>query len=256
MRRCDFAGCKRKEILGTAHPRQKVTNFQRFKLLFGPYQMPRCRLGKKLFCEIRGWVPVKRISNGRIPWPLTIVGRNRAFIICGDLAKALRRESNIAICHHWGVTPQTVTVWRKALDVPVATEGTSRLFRLTAERMPAEVRARAIKAANTPEANAKKKVWLGKRRPPKFIEALRKANTGRRLSIEIRRKMSEAHKRRGTWPPTAGRPWTKREVAMLGTAPDEEIARRIKRTVIAVMGWRQRLKIRKYNSRGRGFERS
>jgi hypothetical protein len=217
--------------------------------------MPRCRLGKKLFCEIRGWVPVKRISNARIPWPQTIVGRNRAFIICGDLVKALRRESNIAICHHWGVTPQTVTVWRKALDVPVATEGTSRLFRLTAERMPAEVRARAIKAANTPEANAKKKVWLGKRRPPEFMEALRKANIGRKVSLETRRKMSESHKRRGTWPATAGRAWTAKEESLLGKAPDEAVAKRIGRTLIAVQNWRARLKIHKYNSRGRGFKR-
>jgi hypothetical protein len=229
----------------------------RHKLLFGPYTMPRCRLGKKLFCEIRGWVPVKRISNGRIPWPQTVVGRNRAFILCGDLAKAVRRESNIAVCFWWGVTPQTVTVWRKALDVPVATEGTSRLFRLTAKRMPQEVRARAIAGCNTPEANAKKSAAkLGKPRPAHVREAIRQANLGRKLSIEIRRKMSEAHKRRGTWPPTAGRPWTERETALLSKAPDEEIARRIKRTVCAVEGRRQRLKIRKYNSRGRGFKRA
>jgi serine/threonine protein kinase len=49
------------------------------------------------------------------------------------------------------------------------------------------VRARAIKAANTPEANAKKKVWRDKRRPPEFMEALRKANTGRKVSLETRR---------------------------------------------------------------------
>jgi len=217
--------------------------------------MPRCRLGKKLFCEIRGWVPVKRISNARIPWPQTIIGRNRAFILCGDLVRAIRRESNAAVCYWWGVTPQTVTVWRKALDVPVATEGTSRLYRLTAERMPQSARARAIAGCNTPEANAKKsKARLGKPRPAHVREALRQANIGRKLSIERRRKMSEAHKRRGTWPPAAGRPWTAKESALLGTAPDEEIARRIKRTVRAVEGWRQRLKIRKYSS-GRGFEK-
>src|SRR4029077_7533342 len=101
-----------------------MNDADRFRLLYGPYLTPRCRLGKKLFCEIRGWVPVRRISAGRIPWPQTIVGRSLAFILCGDLVKAVRRESNQAVCRWWGVMPQTVTAWRKALDVPQGNEGT------------------------------------------------------------------------------------------------------------------------------------
>jgi hypothetical protein len=92
-----------------------VKALDRHKLHYGPYEMPRTWLGRKLFCEIRGRVPVKRISAGRISWPQTIVARNRAFIVCGDLVRALRREAATAICYWWGVTPQTVTVWRKAL---------------------------------------------------------------------------------------------------------------------------------------------
>jgi tetratricopeptide (TPR) repeat protein len=34
----------------------------------------------------------------------------------GDLARAVRRESNQAIDRHWGVTGQTVIKWRKASD--------------------------------------------------------------------------------------------------------------------------------------------
>ena len=56
----------------------------RCKLLYGPYKMPQCQLGKKLFCEFRGWIQVKRISDGRIPWPQTIIGGGRTFIICGE----------------------------------------------------------------------------------------------------------------------------------------------------------------------------
>jgi hypothetical protein len=41
--------------------------------------------------------------------------------------EAVRRESNIAVAHWWGVTGQTVTLWRKALDVAPTTEGTSGL---------------------------------------------------------------------------------------------------------------------------------
>ncbi len=47
--------------------------------------------------------------------------------LCGDLVRAVKLESNIAICHWWGVTPQTVTKWRNALGVDATTEGTRRL---------------------------------------------------------------------------------------------------------------------------------
>ena len=101
----------------------------RFKLLSGPYDTPRCLLGDKLFCEIHGWVPVRRFSEDRIPWPQTLAGRNESLILCGDLLLAVRRESNEAICHWWGVTPETVACWRKALNIAAATDGMSRLFR-------------------------------------------------------------------------------------------------------------------------------
>ncbi len=39
----------------------------RHRLLHGPYTAPPCRLGDKLFCEVRGWVPVRRMSDGPIP---------------------------------------------------------------------------------------------------------------------------------------------------------------------------------------------
>lgn len=129
----------------------------RFKLLHGPYQAPRCRLGRKLFCEIRGWVPVQRFSAGRIAWPQTLWKRSPAFILTGDLANAVRVESNQAVCYWWGVTPQTVTVWRKALDLPRATEGTSRLHReWFPENIPPAKLKQGRRNANAPAANAKK----------------------------------------------------------------------------------------------------
>ena len=94
--------------------------------------MLRFRYGQVVFCEIRGWVPVRRISAGHIPWPQTIAGRNPAFMLCGELVMAIKRESNIAICHWWGVTAQTVSGWRKAFDVPRTNEGTARLASLPA----------------------------------------------------------------------------------------------------------------------------
>jgi hypothetical protein len=50
--------------------------------------------------------------------------------------------------------------------------------------------------------------------------------------------MSEAHKRRGTRPPAAGRPWTPEEDALLGTMPDPEVARRTGCTPGAIQ-WRR-----------------
>jgi hypothetical protein len=51
--------------------------------------------------------------------------------------------------------------------------------------------------------------------------------------------MSAAHKRRGTRPPKAGRPWTAEEEALLRQLPPGEVARRIGRTLKAVYAWRR-----------------
>jgi hypothetical protein len=76
----------------------------------------------------QGWVEVRRISDARISWPQTIVGRNRALIVCGDLVKAIQIESNQAVAYWWGGTPQTVSSWRKALGVDRANEGSREPF--------------------------------------------------------------------------------------------------------------------------------
>ena len=58
------------------------------------------------------------------------------------------------------MTPQTVTKWRKALDVPPINEGTRRLFvAYIPERLPPEVQEQALEKANSSEANAKKGAW-------------------------------------------------------------------------------------------------
>ena len=47
----------------------------------------------------------------------------------------------------------------------------------------------------------------GKPRPRHVIEAMNNAWRGLTHSEEARRTMSKAQKRRGAWPPAAGRPW-------------------------------------------------
>ena len=58
-------------------------------------------------------------------------------------------------------------------------------------------------------------------------------------SAEARAKMSAAHKRRGSRPPKAGRPWTAEEEALLRRLPPAEAARRTGRTLKAVYAWRR-----------------
>jgi hypothetical protein len=98
---------------------------QRFKLRFGPYRTPRFRYGSIKQCALQGDVKIVGISNGRIPWPLAVKpGRGgRSFVLYGDLAKAVRHEAAIAVAYWWGVRPNAVTQWRKALGVGRSTKG-------------------------------------------------------------------------------------------------------------------------------------
>jgi hypothetical protein len=183
--------------------RARMNDLDRYKLLYGPYQAPPCRLGKKLRCKIRGWVTFRCIKVTRIPWPQTIVHNNRTIILTGDLVKAVRRESEIAVAYWWGVTPQTVTVWRKALGVGRATEGSTRLWQMNvAEVMTPEVRRRAAAGAASPEACAKKSAALrGRPASPNSVAALAARNK-RPRTPEHGRHIGEAYAESGTDRPT------------------------------------------------------
>jgi hypothetical protein len=216
-----------------------VTQDDRFRLLFGPYRTPRVGIGRVLTCEARDDdVIVTGYSDGRISWP---VGRRRGkgastLVVYGRLADAIRRESNQAVAYWWGVTPQTVTKWRKVLEVPRANEGTHRLHHEVAlEPGVTAGRAKAHAKANDPGRREKiAAAKRGKPRPRHVIEALRAANVGKQLDEETRQKMSEAHRRRGTRPPAAGEPWSPEEDEMARTLPPEEVARQTSRTLTAV----------------------
>ena len=73
-------------------------------LIGGPYRAPAVGVGEWLNCAIGGRVQVIGWSEGPIAWPMRrstgIYGRT--FILCGDLAIAVRTESNVAIVHHFG----------------------------------------------------------------------------------------------------------------------------------------------------------
>lgn len=225
-----------------------MTNFDRFRLLFGPYKSPRFKYGDIVMDEARDCeVIVVDISDARIPWP---IGRRRetsarALIVYGKQANAVRQESNQAVCYWWSVTPQTVTKWRKALGVEPTNRGTSRFRSDNAHEAPAvQGLKKAITKAADPERRAKiAAAKKGKKRPRHVIEAMRRARQGTRHTEAARRKMSEAQRRRGARPPKAARPWTAEEDAIVMTLPASEVAKRTGRTMRAVYSRRSALKV-------------
>jgi hypothetical protein len=83
----------------------------------------------------------------------------------------------------------------------------------------------------------------GKPRPPHVVEAMRKGRLGTPHSAGARAKMSEAHRRRGTRPPKAARPWTEAENQLVRTLPAAEVARLTGRTLVAVWARRRVLQL-------------
>ena len=79
-----------------------MTDADRFKLL-GTYRTPRCRIGQWVRCQVRGEVRIVGLSDAPIPWPVCKVGKWLVPVVYRGLAKAVRRESEQAVAHHWGV---------------------------------------------------------------------------------------------------------------------------------------------------------
>jgi hypothetical protein len=217
----------------------------RFRLL-GTYRTPRVRVGSVLSCESRDCdVIVVGYADGRIPWPL---GRRRGsgargLILFGDLARAVRRESNQAVCHWWGVEEQTVTKWRKALAVKLTNAGTLRLRKdYTREDWFIAARKKGQAKACGPERRRKLSEALkGRPRPPHVRVAMLRAAKGRKVSAETRRKLAAAMRERARLFVPNGRRWTVREDRLVRTLPAPEVARRTRRTLRSVYDRRARL---------------
>jgi hypothetical protein len=213
----------------------------RFKLLGGPYRPPKVKRGGKLFCEIRGTVTVGGFRNGPVPWPYS-KQRGCPPILCGDMIKAIKFESRLAVCHHFLISREIVRAWRRALNAPVFTEGTRRLHGAIANNRTDDRIVRAREASKTPAALAKASASLkGRIQSAKTITAVRKA-AKRPRSKAWKIKMAEYWRRRGHPP---GHPelrfWTPDEDALLGTDTDSAIARRLGRTLKAVNQRRRKI---------------
>jgi len=222
---------------------------ERFKLLYGPYVAPKCRVGDKLPCEYRGReVTVRGMSDGLIQWPSTRRRGAHSLIVSGDLIRAVRTESSIAVAHHWGVNKPTVWKWRQALGVPKMTAGSTRLrIDYATETLTPEVRALGREAMRSPRVRAKLSASkIGRPPHPKFraaaLEAAQrpKSEAWKRGLAERSRKMWE-HPQAHDLP--ARHEWTDSEIALLGTDSDRSIAKMLGITRHAVFAQRHRLNI-------------
>ena len=114
---------------------------ERVKLLFGPYRTPKCKVGHRLRYVMRGKITVAGLSDAPIQWPyVPQPGGNgyRSLILCGDLIRAVRRESKVAVAHWWGVSRHTVLKRRQALGVEQKNDGTRGLASRWAARNNSE----------------------------------------------------------------------------------------------------------------------
>ena len=186
------------------------------KLRFGPYSTPVFEFGDVVFDEVRGEVKIVQLSDSKIPWPIGKRGRGTSPVVYADLANAIRREANVAVCYWWGITPQTVTKWRKALDVGRITDGTQAVFNehLTPAKV-AEMHRLLKKTYTDPERNEKiRQSKIGKPRSAKLMEKLRELSRGRKWTDQQRQRAREARKLKY---PHNYRRWTDEEDDMVRT---------------------------------------
>ena len=215
----------------------------RFRLL-GRYRTPRFRVGRRVRCLVRGEVEIAGVHDGPIPWPVCKTARRHALVVYAGLARALRQEAALAVARWWGVGHFTVSKRRKELGVGATTEGTSRLRSAYCDE-PWFVAAREKSVAKAGDPARREKIAAarrGKPRPWRVMEPAHEARRGKRHTEEMRRRMSEAHKRRGTRPPKAARPWTPEEDELVRALPAACAAQQTGRTLKAVYSRRAELR--------------
>jgi hypothetical protein len=152
-----------------------MTDSERFRLLY-TYKTPRCSIGQRVRCAVFGEVEVIGYSDAPLPWPVCRRGKWRVSIVFRGLDRAVRRESEQAICHWWGIGYFSVRQWRRALGVK-ATEGTTRLRRdYFEEPWALAARAKAHEKNGDPARRAKiSAAKRGQPRPAHVLEAMHNA---------------------------------------------------------------------------------
>ena len=207
----------------------------------------------------RGRASRARADRRAQPWPHPLANRNgvdgsgraRGVVLYGSLARAVQHEANLAVAYWFGVTGQTVTKWRRALDVPRITDGQQRLM-VEYGKEPWFIRAqrKAVSKARDPGRIAKiAAAGTGRPMHPNARAALLKANTGRKPSDSARAKMSATRKRLGIRPPWIAPAWPiDHDELVMSHMPAPEVARRTGRSLCAV--YSRRYKLRQANAPG------
>jgi len=197
------------------------------RLLAGPYHPPALFRGDRAFCLFRDtYVVITSWTDARIPWARCRAldqhgGQGSGLLVDEELARAVRTESARAVKHWWGASQSAVKNWRRALGVDRKNNpGTVRLMTAASEKGAKKTR--------------------GRRLPPKAVEQRRE----RAIRLNLAKNFVPN-------PCGGGRPWTAKELALLGTADDEVIAARIDRTPEAVRAKRRRLGIPRRRDRRR-----
>ena len=188
----------------------------RVRLLFGPYRPPPLKRGDRTHCHYRDiLVIITSWSSAPIPWPrcraLDSPGGGSGLLVDEELARAVRNESATAVMHWWGASQRAVWAWRKALGVGrIDSAGSRRLIQAAAEQGAEAIRARD---------------WTEEERHQR-----RRVNAEKGLAQNL---VTGYH----------GPLWTPEDIALLGTVPDENVARQTSRTVEAVRQKREELGI-------------
>jgi hypothetical protein len=90
-------------------------------LLFGPSRAPRLRRGDRAACLFRDAdVVITSWTAARLPWPRCRLADGHGgsgLLVDEELARAVRRESSLAIQHWFGVSMRTVWCWRRTFGV-------------------------------------------------------------------------------------------------------------------------------------------
>jgi hypothetical protein len=199
----------------------------RYRLPHGAYAAPALKRGDRATCLFRAAeVIITSWSDGRIPWPRCRLpdthGGGSGLLVDAELARAVRCESALAVRHWWGIVPSVVWRWRKALGVERFTEGSRQLRNALNAELAAGLK--------------------GKRQPREMVR--------RRMATKRTRGTQYIPQR---WAETG---WTAEQLALLGTLPDEQVAKRIGRTPEAVRVKRGKLRIPSARDRGRKGNRA
>lgn len=181
-------------------------------LIGGPYTPPPVRRGDRATCLYRDCgVVITSWTSAPISWPrCNKIGQmgGSGLLVTEELVKAVKTESAEAMKFWFGVSTHTVWCWRKSFGVGMwETPGSRRLHQELSERGGA-----ALKGKKLPRALVNRRMKarraVGFSRHPKMVKD-----------------------------------WKPEEIALLGTLPDEEVARKIGRAANGVRIKRTRLGI-------------